>query len=36
MATKRGYPEHDILVIAQPDAENITGFADGPEHNVIG
>ncbi|WP_370162679.1 M24 family metallopeptidase [Limimaricola soesokkakensis] len=31
-----GYREHDILVIAEDGAENITGFPFGPEHNVIG
>ncbi|MBD3664129.1 aminopeptidase P family protein [Sulfitobacter aestuariivivens] len=30
-----GYREHDILVVGQQDAENITGFPLGPEHNVI-
>jgi creatinase len=31
-----GYREHDILVITQDGAENITGFPYGPEHNVVG
>lgn len=31
-----GYREHDILVIGDKGAENITGFPFGPEHNVIG
>lgn len=31
-----GYREHDILVITEDGAENITGFPYGPEHNVIG
>jgi creatinase len=31
-----GYREHDILVITQTGAENITGFPVGPEHNIIG
>jgi len=31
-----GYREHDILIITQDGAENITGFPYGPEHNVIG
>ena len=30
-----GYREHDILVIGDQDAENITGFPYGPEHNII-
>ena len=30
-----GYREHDILVIGDQDAENITGFPFGPEHNII-
>ncbi len=31
-----GYREHDILIISEDGAENITGFPYGPEHNVIG
>jgi creatinase len=31
-----GYREHDILVIGEQGAENITGFPYGPEHNIIG
>jgi len=31
-----GYREHDILVVTEGGAENITGFPFGPEHNVIG
>ena len=31
-----GYREHDILVIGEDGAENITGFPFGPEHNVVG
>jgi creatinase len=31
-----GYREHDILVVTEDGAENITGFPYGPEHNVIG
>lgn len=31
-----GYREHDILVITDDGAENITGFPYGPAHNVIG
>ncbi len=30
-----GYREHDILVIGEDDAANITGFPYGPEHNII-
>ena len=30
-----GYREHDILVVGKTDAENITGFPYGPEHNII-
>lgn len=30
-----GYREHDILVVTETGAENITGFPYGPEHNVI-
>lgn len=31
-----GYREHDILVIGQDGAENITKFPFGPEHNILG
>ncbi|MFP5071911.1 aminopeptidase P family protein [Pseudonocardia nantongensis] len=31
-----GYREHDILVIEENGARNITGFPFGPEHNVLG
>ncbi|UWQ98764.1 aminopeptidase P family protein [Rhodobacteraceae bacterium S2214] len=31
-----GYREHDILIISENGAENITGFPYGPDHNVIG
>ena len=31
-----GYREHDILVVTEDGAENITGFPYGPAHNVIG
>lgn len=31
-----GYREHDILVVTEDGAENITGFPYGPEHNVVG
>ncbi|WP_424930948.1 aminopeptidase P family protein [Amaricoccus macauensis] len=30
-----GYREHDILVVGEAGAENITGFPYGPEANVI-
>ena len=30
-----GYREHDIFVIGESSAENITKFPFGPEHNVI-
>ncbi len=30
-----GYREHDILVITEDGAENITGFPYGPEQNII-
>ena len=30
-----GYREHDILVITENGAENITGFPYGPEHNIV-
>lgn len=30
-----GYREHDILVVNEDGAENITKFAFGPEHNII-
>ncbi|MFN0265348.1 M24 family metallopeptidase [Tepidamorphus sp. 3E244] len=30
-----GYREHDILIIREDGAENITGFPFGPAHNVI-
>jgi creatinase len=31
-----GYREHDILVITENGAENITGYPCGPEFNVVG
>lgn len=31
-----GYREHDILVVGEDGAENITQFPFGPEHNIIG
>ncbi len=30
-----GYREHDILVITDDGAENITGFPYGPDHNIV-
>ncbi|MGO4596237.1 M24 family metallopeptidase [Terrabacter sp. 2RAF25] len=30
-----GYREHDILVVGEDGAENITKFPFGPEHNII-
>jgi creatinase len=30
-----GYREHDILVVGETGAENITGFPFGPEKNII-
>ena len=30
-----GYREHDILVVTEDGATNITGFPFGPEHNII-
>ena len=27
--------EHDILVVTEDRAENITGFPYGPEHNIV-
>ena len=30
-----GYREHDILVIKENGAENITKFPFGPEHNIV-
>lgn len=30
-----GYREHDILVVGETGAQNITGFPYGPQHNVI-
>ncbi len=31
-----GYREHDILVVGDNGAENITKFPFGPEHNILG
>ena len=30
-----GYREHDILVVTEDGARNITGFPYGPEHNIL-
>lgn len=30
-----GYREHDILVVGENSAENITGFPYGPDHNIV-
>ena len=30
-----GYREHDILVVKQEGADNITGFPYGPAHNIL-
>jgi len=30
-----GYREHDIMVITDNGAENVTGFPYGPDHNII-
>ncbi|MBO6754729.1 MAG: M24 family metallopeptidase [Roseibium sp.] len=30
-----GYREHDILIVTETSADNITGFPFGPEHNII-
>lgn len=30
-----GYREHDILILTEDGAENITGFPYGPEHNIV-
>ncbi|MFN3822675.1 MAG: M24 family metallopeptidase [Pseudorhodobacter sp.] len=31
-----GYREHDILVLTEDGAENITGYPYGPEFNIVG
>jgi len=31
-----GYREHDILIVTEDGAENITGFPFGPEKNIVG
>ncbi|MFD0915041.1 aminopeptidase P family protein [Pseudahrensia aquimaris] len=35
MAGAGGYREHDILVVGEKDAENITHFPCGPQHNTL-
>ena len=35
MAGAGGYREHDILVVTEQGADNITAFPFGPEHNII-
>lgn len=30
-----GYREHDILIVGETGAENITGYPYGPDHNII-
>ena len=35
MAGSGGYREHDILLVTENGAENLTGFPFGPEHNII-
>lgn len=30
-----GYREHDILIVTEDGAENITGFPYGPDHNIV-
>jgi creatinase len=30
-----GYREHDILVVTEDGAQDITGFPFGPEHNIV-
>jgi len=31
-----GYREHDMLIVTEDGAENLTRFPFGPEHNVVG
>ncbi len=35
MSGAGGYREHDILIVGNEGAENITGFPYGPEYNVL-
>ena len=30
-----GYREHDILIVTESGADNVTGFPFGPQHNVV-
>ncbi len=30
-----GYREHDILIVGEAEAENVTGFPYGPESNIV-
>ena len=30
-----GYREHDILIVTESGADNVTGFPFGPEHNIV-
>ena len=30
-----GYREHDMLIVTEDGAENLTRFPFGPEHNVV-
>ncbi|MEM6971862.1 MAG: aminopeptidase P family protein [Pseudomonadota bacterium] len=30
-----GYREHDILVVGEMDADNVTGYPFGPKHNIV-
>ena len=30
-----GYREHDILIVGAQEAENVTAFPFGPEHNIV-
>ena len=31
-----GYREHNILVVTEEGADDITGFPYGPAHNIVG
>ena len=31
-----GYREHDVFIVTEDGAENITKFPLGPDHNIIG
>jgi len=35
LAGAGGYREHDILVVTEDGAINLTGFPFGPEHNIV-